>query len=71
MGPAPSGARRKRRRIPASRNVTSCTLSPQKLPITVRVRIAPRMYPIHPVEPFAENQHEEKQEAERHDQAEK
>src|SRR5580698_7846802 len=52
IGPAPRGARRKRRRIPASRNITNWTLSPQKLPITVRVSTAPRMYPIHPMEPL-------------------
>ncbi len=53
MGPAPIGARRKRRRIPCSRKVTSCTLSPQKLPITVIVSTAPRIYAIQPACPLA------------------
>src|ERR1700730_114046 len=54
IGPAPMGASRKRRRMPCSRKVTSCTLSPQKLPITVSVNMAPKMYAIQPVEFFPE-----------------
>ncbi len=35
MAPGPTGATRKRRKMPCSRKVTSWILKPQKLPMTV------------------------------------
>ena len=35
------GASRNRRRIPCSRQVTNCMLSPQNVPITVKDKIGP------------------------------